>query len=728
MKKIILIVTLLSCVYSFAQVGLGTSNPVSSAALDVTSVTKGFLPPRMTYAQRASIPTPVAGLIIFCSDCGTSGELLNFNGTSWTNVVGASATFTSPSVLTQIGNEGDSPNALASVITSLQLASISGITGVLPSNELAYQAYIDANPNSFSSPATATEVNAMIVAVNSEQVLIQIGNEGDSPNTIASVITASQLSSIIGVVGVVPANISAYQAYIDANPALFSSPATLAEVNAMFILPDAPTSVIATAGYIQASVAFSAPVSNGGSAITGYTVTSSPGSFTSTGASSPLVVTGLTAGTAYTFTVVATNVAGNSVASAASTSVTPYTVPNAPTSVVATAGYIQASVAFTSPVSNGGSTITSYTVTSTPGSFTSTGATSPLVVTGLTAGTAYTFTVVATNVAGNSAASAASTSVTPYTVPNAPTSVVAIPGNTQTSVSFTAPVSNGGSAITGYTVTSSPGGLTKTGTSSPLLVTGLTAGTAYTFTAIATNIAGNSLTSVASASVTPAIASGSAVCNNTTITDVVELTSTTGVIWMDRNLGASRAATSSSDHLAYGCLYQWGRGNDGHASITWTSSTAGTVVNSTTTTLSSTDTPGDALFITIGTSPFDWRSTQSTTLWSTNGATNNNPCPTGFHIPTAAQYTAEFAAASPGYNITNAATAYSNGPSGGFKFTMVGARVNSTGVLANQSTEGVYWTNTLSGTDATRRYFASGATNSGVNNRSYGFSVRCIKD
>ena len=323
MKKIILIVTLLSCVYSFAQVGLGTSNPVSSAALDVTSVTKGFLPPRMTYAQRTSIPTPIAGLIIFCSDCGTSGELLNFNGTSWTNVVGASATFTSPSVLTQIGNEGDSSNTLASVITSLQLASISGITGVLPSNELAYQAYIDANPNSFSSPATATEVNAMIVAVNSEQVLIQIGNEGDSPNTIASVITASQLSSIIGVVGVVPANISAYQAYIDANPSLFSSPATLAEVNAMFILPDAPTSVIATAGYIQASVAFTSPVSNGGSTITSYTVTSTPGSFTSTGATSPLVVTGLTAGTAYTFTVVATNAAGNSLTSSASTSVTP---------------------------------------------------------------------------------------------------------------------------------------------------------------------------------------------------------------------------------------------------------------------------------------------------------------------------------------------------------------------------------------------------------------------
>jgi uncharacterized protein (TIGR02145 family) len=81
--------------------------------------------------------------------------------------------------------------------------------------------------------------------------------------------------------------------------------------------------VIATAGVATASVAFVAPTNNGGSAITGYTVTSSPGSRTATGPSSPLTVTGLTNGTAYTFTVVATNAVGNSVPSAASTAVTP---------------------------------------------------------------------------------------------------------------------------------------------------------------------------------------------------------------------------------------------------------------------------------------------------------------------------------------------------------------------------------------------------------------------
>lgn len=88
-------------------------------------------------------------------------------------------------------------------------------------------------------------------------------------------------------------------------------------------VPDAPTIGTATAGDTTASVTFTAPVSNGGSAITGYTVTSSPGGLTGTGASSPITVTGLTNGTAYTFTVTATNAIGTGAASSASNSVTP---------------------------------------------------------------------------------------------------------------------------------------------------------------------------------------------------------------------------------------------------------------------------------------------------------------------------------------------------------------------------------------------------------------------
>ncbi len=92
-----------------------------------------------------------------------------------------------------------------------------------------------------------------------------------------------------------------------------------------------------------------------------------------------------------------------------------------------------------------------------------------------------------------------------YTIPGAPTNAAAAAGDTQANVSFTAPVSTGGSAITGYTVTSSPGNVTATGTTSPITVTGLTNGQAYTFTVTATNIAGTGQASAASNTVTPAL-------------------------------------------------------------------------------------------------------------------------------------------------------------------------------------------------------------------------------
>ncbi|MEI7981917.1 MAG: DUF1566 domain-containing protein [Bacteroidota bacterium] len=178
---------LLCCGGMLAQsVGINDdgSNPVSSAMLDVSSTNKGFLPPRLTYNQRVAIESPVAGLIVWCSNCGPSGELQVYNGTIWTNLTGGAA---------------------------------SG-------------------------------------------------------------------------------------------------------------LPGAPTIGTATMGWMEASVSFTAPASDGGSTITKYTATSSPGSISGTLAQSgsgTITVTGLTNFTAYTFTVTATNATGTGAASAASNSITP---------------------------------------------------------------------------------------------------------------------------------------------------------------------------------------------------------------------------------------------------------------------------------------------------------------------------------------------------------------------------------------------------------------------
>jgi uncharacterized protein (TIGR02145 family) len=182
MKQLFIFAAFLVIGFANAQVGIGTYTPNTSAALDITSTSQGFLLPRLTYAQKTAIASPPTGLQVWCTNCGASGEMQIFNGTNW---------------------------------LALNLV-----------------------PGSFAKPST-------------------------------------------------------------------------------------PTNPVATAGNLQASVAFTAPASNGGSAISSYTVTSSPGSFTKTGTTSPLIVTGLTNGTSYTFAVIATNVAGNSVASNASNAVTP---------------------------------------------------------------------------------------------------------------------------------------------------------------------------------------------------------------------------------------------------------------------------------------------------------------------------------------------------------------------------------------------------------------------
>ena len=285
-------------------------------------------------------------------------------------------------------------------------------------------------------------------------------------------------------------------------------------------VPGAPTNVVATRGNAEASITWTAPASNGGSAITGYTVTASPGGQTATTAGATnAVVTGLTNGTSYTFTVHATNAVGNSAPSAPSNAVTPATVPNAPTNATATRGDTSASVSWTAPSSNGGSPITGYTVTASPGGRTATvgGGSTSAVVTGLTNGTSYTFTVHATNAVGNSAPSSPSNAVTPATVAGAPTNVMATAGNASASISWSAPA-NGGATITGYRVTASPGGQTATvnGTTTTATATGLTNGTSYTFTVVALNAVGEGPASAPSNAVTPATVPGAPTGANAT--------------------------------------------------------------------------------------------------------------------------------------------------------------------------------------------------------------------
>lgn len=229
----------------------------------------------------------------------------------------------------------------------------------------------------------------------------------------------------------------------------------------------APTSLTATGGDAQVSLAWTAPNYNGGSAITDYSVqfSSNSGSTWSTFArtastTASQTVTGLTNGTAYVFRVAGINANGTGSYSAASSAVTPSagTPPGAPTGLTATAGNAQISLAWTAPSSVGSSAITGYSVEYTPSGGSAVtvntgGTATSYTLTGLTNGTAYTARVAAVNAAGTGTYTAASSSVTPSaaSVPGAPRSITVTPcGCGNATISWLAPISDGGSAVTTY--------------------------------------------------------------------------------------------------------------------------------------------------------------------------------------------------------------------------------------------------------------------------------------
>jgi hypothetical protein len=282
-------------------------------------------------------------------------------------------------------------------------------------------------------------------------------------------------------------------------------------------VPGAPTNVTANpTSSTSAQVSFTPPADHGGAAINGYSATcaSGDGGATQTvnGASSPINVGGLTAGKSYRCQVRASNAVGAGAWSAQSASFTlaaAATVPGAATNVTGTPVSATATnVAFTPPAS-GGSPITSYVAqcVSTNGGTTraATGTGSPIQVRNLTPGSSYHCHVRATNAVGNGRFSAYSpTFVQPATRPGTPTGVTAVStGTASARVTFSPPVSDGGSAITSYLARceSTNGGIvrSRSGAASPITVTNLTAGKTYRCQVRATNAAGSSPMSAFSA-------------------------------------------------------------------------------------------------------------------------------------------------------------------------------------------------------------------------------------
>lgn len=211
-------------------------------------------------------------------------------------------------------------------------------------------------------------------------------------------------------------------------------------------------------------------------------------------------------------------------------------------------------------------------------------------------------------------------------------------------------------------------------------------------------------------------------CGNSVVSNIDGLTygSVTGEdgkCWLDRNLGATQVAAAYNDSAAYGWLYQWGRLYDGHQIPT----------SGTTATNSSGDVPGHANFITEGSSPYDWRVPQNDNLWQGVSGTNN-PCPTGWRVPTQGEWDAWTTAAGVKTCSSSCLEAVYNTS---LKLPAAGDRYMIDAVLYDQGSAGRYWSSSPEAISAYLLLFSASTVdpmNYGVNERANAFSVRCVKD
>ena len=300
-------------------------------------------------------------------------------------------------------------------------------------------------------------------------------------------------------------------------------------------VPGAPTGLAATAsGTTAIDLSWSAPASTGGSAITGYKIEVSPDGTSgwtdqvadTSSTATTYAHTGLTPGTTRHYRVSAINANGTGTASNVDSSTTGTTVPGAPTGLAATAsGTTAINLSWSAPASTGGSAITGYKIEVSPGGTsgwtdqvadTSSTATT-YAHTGLTPGDTRHYRVSAINANGTGTASNVDSATTDATVPGAPTGLTAMAsGTTAIDLSWSAPASTGGSAITGYKIESSSDGgsswsdlvANTSNTTTTYARTGLTPGTTRHFRVSAINANGTGLPSNVDSATTDATAPG----------------------------------------------------------------------------------------------------------------------------------------------------------------------------------------------------------------------------
>ncbi len=258
-----------------------------------------------------------------------------------------------------------------------------------------------------------------------------------------------------------------------------------------FTVPGTPNGLSATSQDGQVSLSWSAPSSNG--ATIDYYIIYQNGTDIAHTTSASKIVTGLVNGISYSFRVAAHNAAGSGLQTSVVTA-TPnpvLTVPNQPTGLSAVSGNAQVSLSWTAPTNNGGATIDYYIIYRNGTDVQHTAGTS-VTITGLTNGLTFSFKVAAHNSVGtgNQSTGVTANPNAPLVIPSIPTGLSATSGNSQVTLSWTAPANNGGAAIDYYLIYVNGIVRPEHYTILSSTITGLTNGQQFTFTVAAHNSVG----------------------------------------------------------------------------------------------------------------------------------------------------------------------------------------------------------------------------------------------
>lgn len=184
MNKVLFISLFFISLSSFAQVGIGSNTPHMSSILDLTSTTKGFLPPRLTNVQKAAIISPVAGLLVWCTDCSTNGLMQVYNGLAWTNFNGVVTNTLTTNGTAEVSSYSCATANSGTITTGVAVTGVTQTLTALVTSIGNYNIYATSNGITFTGSGTFTNTGAQNIVLTASGTPLNAGVSVFELNTI----------------------------------------------------------------------------------------------------------------------------------------------------------------------------------------------------------------------------------------------------------------------------------------------------------------------------------------------------------------------------------------------------------------------------------------------------------------------------------------------------------------------------------------------------------------